>query len=107
VLIKLHDSATYDDRRKAYAPSIKMQLISLKVYFLRNQSYRDKSVSGFQEPYARKFNSLIVASDSRICPDKIDSLKSKPSTTRAHYPDSEPTSLCSLSLMLRAYHEYV
>jgi hypothetical protein len=24
------------------APSIKMQLISLKVYFLRNQSYRDK-----------------------------------------------------------------
>jgi hypothetical protein len=36
-------------------------------------------VSGFQEPYARKFNSLIIASDSRICPDKIDSLKSKPS----------------------------
>ena len=29
--------------------------------------------------YARKFNSLIIASDSRICPDKIDSLKSKPS----------------------------
>jgi hypothetical protein len=29
-------------------------------------------VSGFQEPYARKFNSLIIASDSRICPDKID-----------------------------------
>jgi hypothetical protein len=49
VLIKLHDSATYDDRRKSYEwlkpQSIKMQLISLKVYFLRNQSYRDKSAN--------------------------------------------------------------
>jgi hypothetical protein len=35
-------------------------------------------VSGFQEPYARKFNSLVIASDPRIYPDKIDSLKSKP-----------------------------
>ena len=49
VLIKLHDSATYDDRRKSYEwlkhQAFKMQLISLKVYFLRNQSYRDKSTN--------------------------------------------------------------
>jgi hypothetical protein len=42
VLIKLHDSATYDDRRKSYEwlmhQAFKMQVISLKVYFLRNQS---------------------------------------------------------------------
>ena len=50
MLIKLqnvHDSATYDDRRKSYEwlkhQALKCNLISLKVYFLRNQSYRDKS----------------------------------------------------------------
>ena len=33
-------------------------------------------MSGFQEPYARKFNSLVIASDPRIGPDKnIDFLK--------------------------------
>jgi hypothetical protein len=47
VLIKLHDSATYDDRRKLYEwlkhQALKCSFISLKVYFLRNHSYRDKS----------------------------------------------------------------
>ena len=47
VLIKLYDSATYDDRRKSYKwlkhQALKCNFISLKVYFLRNQSYRDKS----------------------------------------------------------------
>ena len=45
---------------------------------LNNNNHSYKRVR-IQEPYARKFNSLIIASDSRICPDKIDSLKSKPS----------------------------
>jgi hypothetical protein len=45
-LIKLHDSVTYDDRRKSYEwlehQALKCNFISLKVYFLRNQSYLDK-----------------------------------------------------------------
>ena len=41
VLITLHDRATYVDRIKHQA--LKCTFISLKVYFLRNQSYRDKS----------------------------------------------------------------
>ena len=47
VLIKLHDSATYDDRRTSYEwlkhEALKCNVISLKVYFLRNQLYWDKS----------------------------------------------------------------
>jgi hypothetical protein len=42
-------------------------------------------VSGFQEPYARKFNSLIIASDSQICPDKIDSLKVNLQRDKLHF----------------------
>jgi hypothetical protein len=34
-------------------------------------------MSGFQEAYARKFNSLVITSDPQICPDKTDSLKKK------------------------------
>jgi hypothetical protein len=35
------------------------------------------SASSLKQQSADRHDSLIIASDSRICPDKIDSLKSK------------------------------
>jgi hypothetical protein len=60
-------------------------------------------VSGFQEPYARKFNSLIIASDSRICPDKIDSLKGKPSTRSVLFHFNGNTSYLTTSTLNTKY----
>jgi hypothetical protein len=50
---------------------------------LNNNNHSYNTCPDFKNlSYARKFNSLIIASDSRICPDKIDSLKRKPLHTK-------------------------